>query len=217
MFTHFGFDRVRARYARLNQVTAALSFPPVLLAMATAPLLLSAWLARSPPNSPAVLVALASAYLPGVSTGVSYAVAAAVGQPGVVAKAAVGASVANILLTAGLAPVFGLWGVLAGTVVALSAGSLAQMVMVHRRFSLPFSSYLCAITPALFTYVLLAAPVAVVSYAQVVHRRGAEAALLVVLSVGYLGLCAAWAARAGRLPSALTGRFPRMALLRTSA
>jgi O-antigen/teichoic acid export membrane protein len=217
IFTRFGLDQVRARYLRLNQVTAALSFPPVLLAMATAPLLLSAWLAHAPPNATAVLVGLASAYLLGVSTGVSYAVAMAVGEPVVVAKAAVGASVANILLTAALAPMFGVWGVLAGTVVALSAGAVAQMMLVHHRFSLPASAYVDAVAPALRAYVILAAPVAVVSYSHVVRGRGAAALLFAALSLGYLGACAAWAVRAGRLPPALTNRLPRVAWLRTSA
>ncbi len=217
MFTHFGLDRVRARYARLNEVTAAVSFPPVLLAMAAAPLLLSAWLSHAPPNSVAVLVALASAYLLAVSTGVSYAVSVAAGDPGVVAKSAVGASIANIALTAGLAPVFGVWGVLSGTVIALSAGSVAQTILVHRRFSLPASSYVGAIAPALRVYTLLAAPVAIISYSHLVHGRGVEAAVFVVLSMAYLGGCMIWAIREGRLPPTLTRRLPRLAWIRPSA
>jgi O-antigen/teichoic acid export membrane protein len=217
VFTRSGLERVRARYLRLTQVTAAVSFPPVLLAMATAPLLLSAWLAHTPPNSVAILVALASAYLLGVSTGVSYAVAVAVGEPAAVAKPAVATSVVNILLTAGLAPVLGMWGILAGTVLALSAGSIAQIVLVHRRFSLPAESYVKAVTPALLAYMILAAPLATVSYAHVVHGRGATALLLVALSLSYVCASAAWAARAGRLPAALTHLLPHVVWLRPSA
>ncbi len=214
LYTRFGIERVRARYARLNEVTAAVSFPPVLLTMATAPLLLAAWLKHAPPNSTPVLVALSGAYLLSVSTGVSYAVAAAAGHPGVVAKASVGASVANIVLTASLAPLFGIWGVLAGTVVALSMGAIAQMVLVHRRFDLPAASYVGAITPPLRTYLLLALPVAALSYAHVVRGRVAEAVLFVVLSVAYLAACGAWAVRSGRLPPAVTRRFARLRWLR---
>jgi O-antigen/teichoic acid export membrane protein len=217
LFSQFGLDRVRGRYLRLNQVIAALSFPPVLLAMATAPLLLAAWLSHAPPNSTAVLVALAGAYLLNVSTGVGYGVAVAAGQPGVVAKSAVGAMVANIVLTASLAPLFGIWGVLGGTVLALSAGAIAQVVLVHRRYHLPASSYLGAIAPALRTYVILATPVAVISYAHVVHGRGAQAVMFVALSLAYLGACMTWALRAGRLPPTLTSRLPRVAWLRPSA
>jgi len=105
----------------------------------------------------------------------------------------------------------------AGTVVALSAGAIAQMVMVHRRFSLPTSSYLGAIAPALRVYVSLAIPVAAVSYAHLVHGRGANALLFVLLSLGYGVACASWAVRAGRLPHALTDRLPRVGWLRPSA
>jgi O-antigen/teichoic acid export membrane protein len=217
MLRQFGFERVKARYARLTEVTATLSFPPVLLTIATAPLLLTAWLAHAPPNSGAVLVALSTAYLLAVSTGVGYAVAVAAGAPGVVAKASVGASLANIVLTASLAPLFGIWGVLAGTVVALSAGAIAQMLMVHRRFSLPTSLYVGAIAPALRIYVALAIPVAAIAYAGLVHGRGASAVLFVLLSLAYGIACASWAVRAGRLPHALTDRLPRVGWLRPSA
>jgi O-antigen/teichoic acid export membrane protein len=217
IFARYGLERVQARYTRLNEVTAAVAFPPVLLTMATAPLLLGAWLSHAPPNSTAVLVALSSAYLLSVSTGVGYGVAVAVGYPSVAAKSAVGASIANIILTASLAPVFGVWGVLAGTVVALSGGAIAQVIMVHRRFAFPASSYLGAIGPALRTYVILAAPVAVIAYSHLVHHRSGQALLFGLLSLAYMGACMAWAVRAGRLPPALTSRLPRLAWLRPSA
>jgi O-antigen/teichoic acid export membrane protein len=217
LYTQFGIERLRTRYARLNEVTAAVAFPPVLLTMATAPLLLAAWLAHAPPNSTPFLVALSAAYLLPVSTGVSYAIAVAAGQPGVVAKASVGASIANIVLTAGLAPVFGIWGVLAGTVVALSGGAIAQTVLVHKRYDLPAASYLGAIVPALRTYALLAVPVAALSYSHVVHSRVGEALLFVALSIAYVAACMAWAVKARRLPLAVTSRVPRIAWLRPSA
>jgi O-antigen/teichoic acid export membrane protein len=161
-----------------------------------------------------VLVALSGAYLLAVSTGVSYAVAAAAGHPGVVAKASVGASIANIVLTASLAPVFGIWGILAGTVVALSGGAIAQVALVHRRFDLPAASYVGAIAPALRTYMLLAVPVAILSYADLVHSRVGRAVLFVVLSTAYLVACGAWALRSGRLPPTVANRLSRLVRLR---
>ena len=71
-------------------MTAALTLPPVLLVIATAPLLLEAWLAHTPPNSTAILDGLSVAYLAGASTGVGYAIAVAAGEPGIVARTAVG-------------------------------------------------------------------------------------------------------------------------------
>jgi O-antigen/teichoic acid export membrane protein len=131
-----------------------------------------------------------------------------------VAKASVGASIANIVLTASLAPLFGIWGILAGTVVALSGGAVAQMVLVHRRFDLPAASYVGTIAPALRTYLLLALPVAALSYAHVVHGRVGQAVLFVVLSGAYLAACGVWAVRDGRLPPAITRRFARVRWLR---
>ena len=40
LMARFGIDRVRARYPRFTELSAMFGFPPVLLAMATAPLLL---------------------------------------------------------------------------------------------------------------------------------------------------------------------------------
>jgi O-antigen/teichoic acid export membrane protein len=213
LVARFGLDAVRPRYERLNEIAATLSFPPVLLAMATAPLLLGAWLGHAPPNSIAILVALSAAYLLAVSTGIGYSIAVAAGQPSVVAKAAVGAAVLNIVLTASLAPVFGIWGVLGGTVVALSVGAIGQMLMVHRRLSWPVSSYFRAIGPPLRVYVLLTLPVAAISYAGLVHGRAASAGLFVSLSLSYLAACGAWALRAGRLPALITRRLPRVSWL----
>jgi O-antigen/teichoic acid export membrane protein len=198
-----GLAAVRARYKRFTELAASLGFPAVILMMAVAPLLLRAWLAHAPPTATAVLVALCAAYLTGVSTVAGYAVAIAAGEPGIVARTSLAAAGANIVLTAGLAPLFGIWGVLAGTVVALGGGSLAQVVMVHRRFGLPLSAYTDAVVPALGFFGLAAAPVAALAYAAPVHSRLSAAALLAVLAGAYLLACGAWAARAGRLPGAV--------------
>jgi O-antigen/teichoic acid export membrane protein len=207
LVSKLGVEGVRPRYERLTQVTATMAFPPVLLGMATAPLLLSAWLHHAPPDSVAVLVALSAAYLLAVSTGVGSGMTVATGQPGVIAKVAVSAAIANVILTASLAPLFGIWGVLSGTVVALSSGSAVQMVFVHRRFSWPVRAYFRAIAPPLGVYTLLAGPVAAVSYAHLVHGRAAEAVLFVMLATAYLTACGAWALRAGRLPATLAQRL----------
>lgn len=209
-----GLDAMRARYARLTEVAAAFAFPPVLLTMATAPLLLSAWLSHAPPHATIVLIALTVAYLLSVSTGVGYSVAIAAGKPGIVARTSVAASASNIVLTVALAPVLGLWGVLIGTVVALSSGAIAQVVLIHRAFSFPAKAYLQGVLPALTRCAALAVPVAAISYAQLVHSRVGDAALLVILAIAYLAACAAWAMRAGRVPAAMDRYLPRWVWLR---
>lgn len=205
-----GIDRVRARYGRLTEVTASLGLPPVLLAMATAPLLLSAWLSHTPPSSVLVLVSLCAAYLLSVPTATGYGIAVAAGDPGIVAYTSVATAVANIALTVALAPIFGLRGILAGTVLALTGGAIAQVVLVQHRLKLPATAYVGAVAPALRAYALFAIPIAVVCYGLEFDDRGTEALLLVALSMAYTLACVRWARRAGRLPSALASRIPRL-------
>jgi O-antigen/teichoic acid export membrane protein len=179
--------------------------------MATAPLLLAVWLHHTPADATAVLVALSAAYLPAATTGASYGVAVAAAQPGIVARPATASALANVLLTVALAPLFGIWGILSGTVLALGLGSLAQIFAVHRRFSLSAASYLDAVLPALRWCGGLALPVAVFAYAVPVHGRGLQALALVAVSVLYLGACLMWSVRSGRMPEAVMARFPRRA------
>jgi O-antigen/teichoic acid export membrane protein len=148
---------------------------------------------------------------------VGYAVAVAAGEPGIVARTAVGTGLANILLTACLAPVFGPWGVLAGTVVALTGGAIAQVIVVQRRFELRGRDYVDAVIPALRAYVSLALPVLVFCYANPVHGRAAQAITLVIVCALYILACAAWALRAGRLPQAIASRLPTVGWLRAPA
>lgn len=205
-----GLPAVRARYRRFNEVAAVIAFPGVLLVMALAPLLLRAWLAEPPPDSELVLLALCAAYLTAGSTGVSYGVAVAAGEPGIVAKTAMATAVVNLALTAGLAPLFGIWGVLSGTVVALTGGALGQVMFVHRRYDLTHASYLDAISTPLLRYFLYALPVAAVSYGGVIHGRAAAAVAVVALTVGYVLTCLRWAWRSDRLPAAVAQRVARL-------
>ncbi len=213
--SHFGSELARERYRRLNEVSATLVFPPMLLLMATAPLLLEVWLSHAPPNSVAILVCLCAAYLMGASTAVGYALAVAAGEPGVVARSSVAAAVANIILTASLSPIFGIWGVLAGTVVALTLGALAQVFLVHRRFSIPARDYIDAVVPPLVICTLLALPVLAFCYTDPVHGRGLRAIALVLLSALYLMACGVWALRARRLPVDVATRLARLPWLRS--
>ncbi len=217
VMARFGMQQVRSRYRRLSEVAAAVTFPAMILVIASAPLLLRVWLSHAPPNSTAILVALCAAYLASLSTGVGYAVAQAAGEPGIVASTAVGTALANIVLTAALAPAFGVWGVLSGTVVALTGGAIAQVVLVQRRFGLPASDYLDATIPALRAYAVLALPVAAVCYAAPIQGRAAEAVVLVFCCAAYSVACAGWALRAGRLPAAIASRLSVTGWLRASA
>ncbi len=203
----FGMDRIRRRYRRLLTVTVSIGLPLLLLVAAIAPLLLMAWLSHVPRDATAVLAALSIAYIANVSSGVSYVVAAAAGAPGIAARAAAGTAVLNLALTAALAPLFGIWGVLAGTVMALSTGALAQVLMVHVRFSLSLADYRNAVLPTLVAGTLLAAPIAAISYSGIVSDRGLAIPAVLVVSAAYLLAYGRWAFRSGRVPETVARRF----------
>ncbi len=206
--SRFGIAQVRRRYRRLVTVTVSIGLPPLIFIAAIAPLLLDAWLAHVPANATMVLAILSVAYVANVSSGVSYVIGAAAGAPGIAARAATGTAVLNLVMTATLAPLFGIWGVLAGTAVALTGGALAQIVMVHRRFSLALSSYRDAVVPTLAVSALLAAPIALLAYSRVLTGRGVEVAAVLVMTVAYLLAYARWAVRSGRVPETVGRRLP---------
>ena len=151
-------------YERLTAVTTALAVPALLLAAALAPILFGAWLGYTPKNSVLVLAALSVAYIAIATTGVGFSFAYAGGFPGLPAIAAAVTAVANIVLTAGLAPVFGIWGVLAGTALAFTLGALScRCWLVHRRLAMPLVHYWRAALPSLGPAVALAVPVLICS------------------------------------------------------
>jgi hypothetical protein len=143
---------------------------------------------------------LSVAYLANVSSGVAFVIGASAGDPGIAARAAAGTALLNVILTASLAPLFGIWGVLGGTVVALTLGALVQVFMIQKRFRLSAAAYRSAVIPTLTVCVLGAVPVAVLAYSGIVHGRAVQAITVVVVSAVYLALCGLWALRTGRVP-----------------
>jgi O-antigen/teichoic acid export membrane protein len=202
-----GMDSIRRRYRRLLTVTVSIGFPPLLLVAAMAPLLLRGWLSHVPRDAAAVLAALSIAYIANVSSGVSYVVGMAAGAPQTAARTAAGTAILNLALTAALAPVFGLWGVLAGTVVALSTGALAQVVLVHRKFSLSLLDYREAVLPTLAAGTLLAVPIAAISYSGIVTNRALAIGTVLVMLVAYVVTYLRFALRTGRVPETVARRF----------
>jgi O-antigen/teichoic acid export membrane protein len=195
-----GIEGIRRRYGRLVEIASTFAFPPLLLAAAVAPILLAAWLSHVPPYATAVLVALLLAYIPNTSSGVSYVLGAAAGNPGIAARAAAATAAANVILTVILASAFGIWGVLGGTVVALTGGAVAQVLLIHRHFSLPLRAYTAAILPPLKVGSLIAIPVATISYSGLLTGRILQAFAVAALSASYLLIYGAWAIRSGRVP-----------------
>jgi O-antigen/teichoic acid export membrane protein len=209
-FARGGIDAIRWRYARLTEITVTFAFPPLFLAAALAPLLLGAWLSNVPPDTTAVLAALSIGYVANASSGVSYVFAASASDPGLPARAGAVTALANLLLTAALAPIFGLWGVLAGTVLALTVGAFLQIFAVHRRFALPLQDYWRAVVPPVRVCLLLSLPAAIVGYSSALTGRTLQAVATVAISLLYLALYATWAVRTDRVPV----KFKRWLMLR---
>jgi O-antigen/teichoic acid export membrane protein len=209
-----GIDAIRGAYVALTQRASAVSFPFLFFCAASAPLLLSGWLGRIPEHGTVILVVLCTAYVANVSSGVSYALAAAGDALALTARSATVTALANIALTVILSPLFGVWGVLAGTFVALSAGAIYQIVLVQRRFGIPLPHYWQAIRRSLQFAALAAIPVVAVSFlaAQRIPRV-AEICLLLVLTGAYFAGYGVLAMRRDLLPGALSRPLARLPVL----
>jgi O-antigen/teichoic acid export membrane protein len=213
----FGMDHLRHTYQRLTEIIVSLAFPFLWLVASTSPLLLLAWLGHVPASAEIVLPALCIAYLAGVSSDTAKVVASAAGVPRPFTRSAVGTAIVNVAVTVSLAPLFGLWGILAGTVVALTGGALVQVVMVQRRFRLPKHAYPKAVLPSLRLCALLALPVFAISYSGLIHGRLHQALVLIILAACYLSVYFVLSTRDGRLPTPLIARIPWLRRLQVAA
>ena len=194
-------------YERLTASSTALAVPVLLLSAALAPILLGAWLGSDPRHGAFVLAALSIAYVLNATTGVGFSFAYARGFPGIPATAAVVTAVANIVLTATLAPLFGIWGVLTGTAIALTAGAFLQVLLVHRRLGMPLSRYWRAVGPTLGRAVTLAAPVFICCSLLDGTSRTVKILATCACAVGYVLLYVAISHRRGSLPAAISRRL----------
>jgi len=125
------------------------------------------------------------------------------------AVTSVATAAANIALTVALAPAWGLWGVLAGTVVALSLGSAAQVVVVQRRFKIHQSVFIHALRPIVPCCIVLITPIAAVATSGVLTSRYEAAGAVLIGGVAYFGLYAFWASRRDLLPLAFRRALTR--------
>jgi O-antigen/teichoic acid export membrane protein len=204
-------DQLVAAYERLTAISSALAVPCLALSAAVAPLLLRAWLGHAPRNGAVILAALSIAYVANTTTGVGYATAYAEGLPGIPARAAIATALANVALTVGLTPVFGLWGTLTGTVVALTVGALYQVKLLHGRLSVPMAAYWRATLSTLVLSTVLTGPIIVCDVAGASATRWLASLLCVASGVYYGVAYAVIAGRRGALPEAIMRRLPRFA------
>jgi O-antigen/teichoic acid export membrane protein len=200
-----GREAVRPMYRRYTRLTVGLSFPVFALACITAPLLLKAWLGEVPRHASGVVVLLSLAYLVSLSCEVGMNIATGDGRPGLVASNSIIAAVANVALTLLLAPWIGFWGVLVGTVLALSIGSAVFILRFHRAYRLPLSDYFVAVVPpaALSLGLGLGIALGEVLGGLEMRSRSASALMLLGISVAFVGIYWPIASRLGFLPDKL--------------
>jgi O-antigen/teichoic acid export membrane protein len=195
-------------YERLTKQSSALAFPALILTATLAPLILAAWLGTRPPHSTTILIALSLAYIVNTTTGVGNALAYADGKPGISARSASVTAIANIVLTVTLAPAFGVWGVMTGTIIALTGGAVYQVALVHRHFKIPIRQYRDATFPTFAMAVALAVPASTVVALSLGLGRWLQAVMCVVLAVCYLSCYSYAAMRMGAMPTAITRLLP---------
>jgi O-antigen/teichoic acid export membrane protein len=124
-------------YRRYTQRSLSVSLPLLVFTTVTAPVLLTAWLGDVPENTIAVVVVLTLANCVNMATGVASTVSLGDGRVGAIARLSVIIVIINIVLTLALTPFFGLWGVLAGSALAISLGAVGFLIYFHRLYRIP--------------------------------------------------------------------------------
>jgi O-antigen/teichoic acid export membrane protein len=199
--------KVTESYARLTERTIGLAFPVLCFVAAMSAPILRVWLGHVPQFSAVVLTALCAAYVANVATGVGYCLAFAFGDLKNIARVSAATATGNIALTVLLAPLWGVWGVLAGTVVALTVGNLVQVAVVQKRFAIPASAFVDAVGPTLVACVGLAAPLAILALTGALTSRWSAALAVVAGGGAYFAVYLLWAARNEVLPGSIARRL----------
>lgn len=171
-------------YREWSRRVLALAVGVFVLAAVTSPYLLMAWIGPSASNAHGILIGLCIAYGAWMVTGVPYTISVSAGRPGLPARNEIGAALLNLLLTAGLAPLFGTWGVLAGTVLAMSVMGGAFVVQFHRAFGVPASAFTDAAVGPLTLGAVIALPVGLLVGLVLPSPTGRPEALLLLALVG---------------------------------
>jgi O-antigen/teichoic acid export membrane protein len=126
----------------------------------SAPYLFVLWLGEVPHDADQIVVLLSFAFAINMTTGVPMTLSVSDGHPGLVAQTAVVLVVLNITLTAAAAPIFGLWGVLLGTVAAQLVASGIFLLRFRRRYAVRASAFRAAFVEPTAVAVLVAVPFA---------------------------------------------------------
>ncbi|HEV7770559.1 MAG TPA: oligosaccharide flippase family protein [Solirubrobacterales bacterium] len=199
---------IRPMYRRYTSLTCATAFPLFMLATVSSPFLLVAWLGSVPSEAGIVVPILSVAYLVNITTGVGTTIAIGAGHPGLAATNSVQIAVANVILTVALAPLFGLWGVVVGTAIAIVFGSLSFNRRFLRMFGLPRRDFWDGVLPAAGYAFAPAVPAGLLAVLAGVPDSRLQAVPLLLLSVVLYAPPYWWlASRRGLLPERLSLRW----------
>jgi O-antigen/teichoic acid export membrane protein len=206
-----GRETIPAFFRRYTLLTVSLAFPLFTLSCIGAPFLLLAWLGQAPEDADVILVVLTVASFVNITSGVGSSIVLAAGQAGLVAWTGAFSIVSNIVLTIALAPFFGLWGVLAATVIAMSSAALLLMYRFHRSFEIPGRDYARAVLPPTALSLGLAVPFVLFTLfvAPEPSTRPVALAHLAAVSAPYATAYWLIASRLGYLPDRLTAPWLR--------
>jgi O-antigen/teichoic acid export membrane protein len=200
-----GRQAVPAFHLRYSRMSVALAFPLFVLVCVSAPALLFAWLGEVPDATEAVLIGLSVSHFFGLAAGVAGTLAMGAGRAGMLALTAALSAALNVVLTVALAPLFGTWGVLAATIVAIAVGAVAFLRNFHREFGVSTAAFLRAIGPPTALAVGAGVPLGVytLAFADLGSQREAAVVLAAVVLV-YGATYWVLASRLGYLPRRLT-------------
>jgi O-antigen/teichoic acid export membrane protein len=206
-------------YRRYTLRSSAIAFPLFVFASVSAPFLLVAWLGDAPGDAELLVPFLTLPYLVNITTGVGSTIAIGAGHPGMPSANSILIAVLNVILTVALAPSLGLWGVAAGTFLAVTLGSLRFTQQFLRLFELPLRTFLEGVLPTAALALGLAAPSALLALLVGVPGGRLQGALLLAACVVLYAL-PYWvlASRFGYLPQKLRVPFgPQREAVETSA
>ncbi len=202
-----GREVIGDMYRRYTLRACAISFPLFTLTAVTAPFLLIAWLGEAPGDAELLVPFLTLAYMINMTTGVGTTIAIGAGHPGLASANSVMIAILNVILTVALAPWLGLWGVVGGTFLAVTVGSLAFNWRFLRLFGLPLRDLTAGTLPTAALALGLGIPPAALALAVgVPSGRPIAIALLALATAIYAIPYWLIATRRGLLPSQL--EFP---------
>ncbi len=203
-----GLEVIPAFYRRYTTRSLGVALGLVGFAVMTAPALFVAWLGTVPANTTEVFVALALANAVSLSTGVASSVALGAGDAGLIAKVSVLGVALNLVFTLALAPIFGLWGVIAGTMISIVGWCAVFLVQFHRMHRIPARDYAVSAGVPAAVAVLAGLPTLLYLLAEGVQNGERIPAAVTAAASVVLFVLLYWpiASRLGILPERLTLR-----------